>query len=51
MCTSMGQRGDECWAEIWDVCGLLERRVVTTGESTWSADLPTRRRPDRLTTR
>ena len=36
---SMGQRGDECWAEIWDVCGPLYRQVMTTGESTWSADL------------
>jgi PAS domain S-box-containing protein len=36
---SMGQRGDECWAEIWDVCGPLYERVMTTGESTWSTDL------------
>ena len=36
---SMGQRGNECWAEIWDVCGPLYRRVMATGESTWSADL------------
>jgi len=36
---SMGQRGDECWAEIWNVCGPLYRHVMTTGESTWSADL------------
>jgi PAS domain S-box-containing protein len=36
---SMGQRGDECWAEIWDVCGPLYRHVMTTGDSTWSADL------------
>ncbi|MGH7826863.1 MAG: ATP-binding protein, partial [Candidatus Binatia bacterium] len=36
---SMGQPGDECWAEIWDVCGPLYRKVMETGESTWSADL------------
>src|SRR5437867_39522 len=36
---SMGQRGDECWAEIWNVCGPLYRHVMTTGDSTWSADL------------
>src|SRR3989442_1037071 len=36
---SMGQPGDECWAEIWDVCGPLYRHVMATGESTWSADL------------
>ena len=35
----MGQRGDECWAEIWNVCGPLYRHVMTTGDSTWSADL------------
>src|SRR5947209_16135580 len=36
---SMGQRGDECWAEIWNVCGPLYRHVMTTGDSAWSADL------------
>ena len=35
----MGQPGDECWAEIWDVCGPLYHHVMVTGESTWSADL------------
>jgi signal transduction histidine kinase len=36
---SMGQRGDECWAEIWDVIGPMYRHVRDTGESTWSEDL------------
>ena len=36
---SLGQRGNECWKEIWDVCGPLYRHVMRTGESTWSADL------------
>jgi hypothetical protein len=34
-----GQPGDECWTEICDVCGPLYRKVMETGESTWSADL------------
>ena len=36
---SLGQRGDECWAEIWDVVGPMYRHVVTTGEATFSSDL------------
>src|SRR5438046_497837 len=35
----MGQRGDECWAEMWTGGGPLYRHVMTTGDSTWSADL------------
>ncbi|HSM36570.1 MAG TPA: ATP-binding protein [Longimicrobiales bacterium] len=36
---SIGQAGDECWAEIWDVVGPLYEKVVETGTSTWSEDL------------
>ncbi len=36
---SLGQRGDECWAEIWDVVGPIYERVVTLGESTFASDL------------
>jgi signal transduction histidine kinase len=36
---AMGQQGDECWAEIWDVVGPMYRRVKETGRSTWSEDL------------
>lgn len=36
---SLGQRAQECWAEIWDVIGPMARNVLTTGEATWSADL------------
>ena len=36
---SLGQAGDECWAEIWDVVGPLYEEVVETGTSTWSEDL------------
>ena len=36
---SLGQRGEECWAEIWDVIGPLCDQVRSTGESTWSEDL------------
>jgi hypothetical protein len=36
---SMGQRGNECWKEMWDVCGPLYHHVMRTGESTRSADL------------
>ncbi|MFL6195503.1 MAG: ATP-binding protein [Thermoanaerobaculia bacterium] len=35
---SLGQRGDECWAEIWDAVGPFYRQVVTTGEATFSTD-------------
>ncbi len=36
---SMGQRGDECWAEIWDVVGPLYRRVMKEEEATFASDL------------
>jgi len=36
---SLGQRGYECWAEIWPVVGPLYEQVVTTGEAIWATDL------------
>ncbi|HET9209042.1 MAG TPA: ATP-binding protein, partial [Thermoanaerobaculia bacterium] len=36
---SLGQRGNECWSEIWDVVGPFYQQVVTTGEPTFSTDL------------
>jgi len=34
--TSLGQAGDECWAEIWDVIGPQIESVLTGGPSTWN---------------
>lgn len=33
---SMGQRGQECWPEIWDVIGPMLEGVLHKGEATWS---------------
>ena len=33
---SMGQRGQECWPEIWDVIGPMLESVLERGEATWS---------------
>src|SRR5690348_2150547 len=33
---SMGQRGRDCWPEIWDVIGPMLEGVLTRGEATWS---------------
>ena len=35
---ALGQRGAECWPEIWDVIYPLIHQVRTTGEATWSDD-------------
>jgi len=35
---SMGQRGRECWPEIWDIIGPMLEGVLTRGEATWSND-------------
>ena len=35
---SMGQRGRDCWPEIWDVIGPMLDGVLTRGEATWSDD-------------
>jgi nitrogen-specific signal transduction histidine kinase len=34
--SALGQRGVECWPEIWPVIKPLIDHVLTTGESTWS---------------
>lgn len=36
---SLGQRGFDCWAEVWDVLGPLYDRVRGAGDGTWSEDL------------
>src|SRR5690348_15878377 len=35
---AMGQRGRECWPEIWDVIGPMLDGVMSRGEATWSDD-------------
>src|SRR5579883_324639 len=35
---AMGQRGKECWPEIWDVIGPMLEGVLSMGEATWSDD-------------
>jgi len=35
---AMGQRGAECWSEIWDIVGPMLAGVLTRGEATWSED-------------
>ena len=34
--TALGQRGIECWSEIWPIIKPLIDQVTLTGESTWS---------------
>ena len=34
--TSLGQPGEECWAEIWDVIGPQIESVLSGGPSTWN---------------
>jgi signal transduction histidine kinase len=36
---AMGQHGNVCWAEIWEVVGPIYERVMTTGESSFFSDL------------
>ena len=36
---ALGQRCQDCWAEIWDTIGPMLDNVVRTGEATWSNDL------------
>ncbi|MEO8887446.1 MAG: PAS domain-containing sensor histidine kinase [Mucilaginibacter sp.] len=36
--TALGQRGEDCWPEIWAVIKPLIDHVTLTGESTWSED-------------
>jgi len=33
---SLGQRGRECWAEIWHIIGPMLDGVLERGEATWS---------------
>ncbi len=33
---AMGQRGQECWPEIWDIIGPMLHGVVNSGTATWS---------------
>ncbi len=35
---ALGQRGEDCWPEIWPVIKPLIDQVLTTGEPTWSED-------------
>ena len=35
---SMGQRGRECWPEIWHIIGPMLEEVLTEGKATWSDD-------------
>jgi signal transduction histidine kinase/CheY-like chemotaxis protein len=35
---AMGQRGAECWSEIWPIIGPQIEGVMTRGESTWHQD-------------
>lgn len=36
--TALGQRGAECWREVWDFAGPLLDSVMETGTATWSED-------------
>lgn len=36
--TALGQKGEDCWPEIWAIIYPLIRQVLTTGEPTWSED-------------
>ncbi|PSB15959.1 hypothetical protein C7B76_12540 [filamentous cyanobacterium CCP2] len=36
--TGLGQRGEDCWKEVWDFAGPLLDQVVETGTATWSED-------------
>ncbi len=35
---AMGQRGRECWPEIWNIIGPMLEGVLTHGQATWSED-------------
>jgi hypothetical protein len=36
--SALGQRGEDCWTEIWSVISPLIRQVLDGGEATWSED-------------
>ncbi|MCR6639062.1 MAG: PAS domain-containing sensor histidine kinase [Sporocytophaga sp.] len=35
---ALGQKGKDCWKEIWTIIYPLINQVMTTGEATWSED-------------
>jgi PAS domain S-box-containing protein len=35
---ALGQKGKDCWPEIWDIIYPLISQVLQTGEGTWSED-------------
>lgn len=35
---ALGQKGKDCWPEIWDIIYPLISQVLTTGQATWSED-------------
>jgi signal transduction histidine kinase len=35
---SMGQRGKECWREIWNIIGPMLEGVIQAGNATWSVN-------------
>lgn len=35
---ALGQKGRDCWPEIWPIISPLIRQVETTGEATWMED-------------
>lgn len=35
---ALGQRGEECWPEVWDIIKPLIDRVLSGGESVWQED-------------
>src|SRR5215207_7192094 len=35
---ALGQKGRQCWPEIWDIISPLLNQVETTGEATWMED-------------
>jgi signal transduction histidine kinase/CheY-like chemotaxis protein len=43
--TAMGQRGRECWEEVWPIIGPQIELVMSSGQSTWNEDqlLPVQR--------
>lgn len=36
--TALGQRGKDCWPEIWSIINPLINQVLSGGEATWSQD-------------
>jgi len=36
--TALGQRGEDCWPEVWPVIKPLIDQVMNGGEATWSVD-------------